>query len=263
MDPEAKKLAEGRLFWVSLTIFGAMFSTGLFFIFEHVSVPGILCTAGGLMGLVFLVRDHFKKVPVRENVLILCAVLTWLAIGYDYYDRHHSDALPVGDLQTFDAGPCHGMKAETGPSHGLFTNFNNVYKRCEQLPTGRSVVIVQLLGGHNYSELMVRGVTPKDFVGNSIRLSIHWFAEYYPNPDLSKKIVDWRISHACGTVDLNFAAEMQDSAPLGGHVLTASELTLGVVCRPHEQYSFMLTRGGANDTLPALVNVSEVEVDMR
>jgi hypothetical protein len=132
------------------------------------------------------------------------------------------------------------------------------------LSDGRSVTVVQLFGGHNYSEFRLRGLTPPDFIGNTVRITIQWFPEYFAAiPDPKGRIVDWRISQACGKEDLRGSASTEQPAPEGGHVLTSTEFITGTVCRPREVYSVMIGRAGTNGTLPVSVSVVEVRVDFR
>src|SRR5215472_10772254 len=73
------------MFWLGMTILGA----GLYFVFE------VDKRAGGvafiLLGLIVsgysVYRHHYPDAPKRPW-LALGIVLTWIAIGYDFYDRH-------------------------------------------------------------------------------------------------------------------------------------------------------------------------------
>jgi hypothetical protein len=95
MPGDRSPTSDEKLFWVAITIFGGAFATGLFFVIEQAHVlGGIIVALFGLIGLVFLIRDRCKKIPVRLPLVIVAAAMVWLAIGYDYYDRHRSKVGP-------------------------------------------------------------------------------------------------------------------------------------------------------------------------
>jgi len=85
----AKKLsADTRLFWVGLTIWGGIFATGLYVAAERYLAVGIVLALVGLLGMLFLIRDHKKRLPMKIGFLVAVAVVTWGTLAYDYYDRH-------------------------------------------------------------------------------------------------------------------------------------------------------------------------------
>jgi hypothetical protein len=80
-------------FWFGITVFG----TGLFGWMEGGErMPyAIALTALGFAMTVYSVIAHHKEVWPRLPVWIGLLVITWVAIGYDYYDRHHAPNNPV------------------------------------------------------------------------------------------------------------------------------------------------------------------------
>jgi hypothetical protein len=78
-----------RLFWVLLTVFGALFANGLFFVFgsEHFGafLAGAVTGTVGLIGLIVLKRDRIKKIPIRLPLLIVGISSVSLLIGYIPY----------------------------------------------------------------------------------------------------------------------------------------------------------------------------------
>ena len=186
-----------------------------------------------------------------------------IAIGYGAYDRHRTDTLPTGDVQTFDAGPCRGVKPVAAPNRGVFKNLNNAPRQCEQLPTRRFGNAVQL-PSNGYAEFSVSGMTPADFAGNSTRIAIRWFAEY-SKVDPVGKLVDWRISVACGADEFGYAFQVNTPVFMGAHLTNSSEVQLGKACKANEQYSIMIGRNAISsvDTIQNIVKVYEVEIDMR
>jgi hypothetical protein len=77
-------MEQERLFWVLLTIFGTVFATGLFVIFENFRW-GLIEVIFGLVGLIWLVRDHLVSlsvVPVKTPLLILACVGVSIFIGH-------------------------------------------------------------------------------------------------------------------------------------------------------------------------------------
>lgn len=84
MADEIEELPQTRLFWVLLTIFGALFATGPFIFFQSIGW-GIFYTGVGLGGLVVLVRDRLrfakerargvvKRLPIRSSLLVTAAL---------------------------------------------------------------------------------------------------------------------------------------------------------------------------------------------
>src|SRR6266550_3454220 len=81
------------LFWVGITVFG----TGLFFLVEGGNrMPlAVTFTIIGLAAIAYSVYSHHQpdaktRLPIWASLLLL----TWLAIGYDYYDRHTAVRYP-------------------------------------------------------------------------------------------------------------------------------------------------------------------------
>lgn len=85
MDESQEQLPQTRQFWVWLTIFGSMFATGLFIIFQSLGW-GIFDTVVGLVGLIVLIRDRFIKtftgIPFRTPLFILACVAISVSVGH-------------------------------------------------------------------------------------------------------------------------------------------------------------------------------------
>jgi hypothetical protein len=73
-----------RVFWVFLTIFGSIFATGIFIILENFWW-GLFEALFGLVGLVWLIRDHFFQtisvVPVRTPLLFFLSIGVSIFVG--------------------------------------------------------------------------------------------------------------------------------------------------------------------------------------
>jgi hypothetical protein len=84
--------AEGRLFWVLITILGAAVGTGLFvwIVEENHRLLGASVTIISTLLLLALAREQFKKMLTRTGVAMLAAVLTWLLFAYVIYDHYHT-----------------------------------------------------------------------------------------------------------------------------------------------------------------------------
>jgi hypothetical protein len=93
-EQEQDTLLQTRLFWVLLTIFGSMFATGLFVIFQTLGW-GLFYTIAGLLGMLILVRDRvsvdvlkvarvlsFPRVPIRTPVLVLASAVISIFVGH-------------------------------------------------------------------------------------------------------------------------------------------------------------------------------------
>jgi len=77
-------MEQERLFWVLLTIFGSVFATGLFVILERFWW-GLFEIILGLVGLVWLIRDHLISVsaaPIKTPLLILACVGVSIFVGH-------------------------------------------------------------------------------------------------------------------------------------------------------------------------------------
>ncbi len=75
-------------FWVGLTVFG----TGLFFCFDWDSnrlLWAVGLTVIGAAGVVYSVWRHHQPSDRKLPLWSLLLAVTWLAIGYDFYDRQH------------------------------------------------------------------------------------------------------------------------------------------------------------------------------
>jgi len=85
--------AEERGFWVAITIFGALFANGLFFVFgsDH-TIGGAVSGGIGLVGLVWLIRDHIRHVPVRKPLLVVGVISVSLLVGYIPYAVYSMNA---------------------------------------------------------------------------------------------------------------------------------------------------------------------------
>jgi hypothetical protein len=85
MDNGQEKLPQTRQFWVWLTIFGSMFATGLFIIFQSLGW-GIFHTVVGLAGLSVLIRDRFIKtftgIRFRTPLFISACVAVSISVGH-------------------------------------------------------------------------------------------------------------------------------------------------------------------------------------
>jgi hypothetical protein len=84
MAETTENIPQTRLFWVLVTIFGGIFTTGVTMV---VLSPwwGTLYIVIGLLGFGVLVRDRVRAVPVRMPLLILASVMSSLFIGYLSY----------------------------------------------------------------------------------------------------------------------------------------------------------------------------------
>lgn len=93
MEPEKEELPQTRLFWVALTIFGSMFATGLFIVFQNLGW-GLFDTIAGFLGLIVLVRDRgnmdflrttklpkLPGIPVRTVLLTLASAAISIFVG--------------------------------------------------------------------------------------------------------------------------------------------------------------------------------------
>ncbi len=80
---EEDKLPQTRLFWVLLTIFGSLFATGLFIIFQSLWW-GILDTLFGFLGLIVLIRDRITvpQVAVRTPLLVIAVTAVSVFVGH-------------------------------------------------------------------------------------------------------------------------------------------------------------------------------------
>lgn len=70
------------LFWVSITVFG----TGLYFIPDHKMLAAALIVVG-LIGAVYSIYIHHRPDARRPPSWVLLMAITWVALGYSYYDR--------------------------------------------------------------------------------------------------------------------------------------------------------------------------------
>jgi hypothetical protein len=87
------------LFWCGITVFG----TGLFFLVEGDGSRMVIAIGLTLLGLIVLgysVYSHHKPGSYKMPVWIAVLVLTWAAVGYDYYDRHQLEIGPLLNTAT-------------------------------------------------------------------------------------------------------------------------------------------------------------------
>ncbi|HTU43831.1 MAG TPA: hypothetical protein VMF91_02125 [Bryobacteraceae bacterium] len=115
-------------FWFGITVFG----TGLFGLMEGGNrMPyAIALTVIGLIVTAYSVVAHHKpevlpKIPIWIGLL----ALTWAAVGFDYYDRHHVDYSKWSDIDKLERVPSRVFKDETVVLDGKFflqPTFENV-----------------------------------------------------------------------------------------------------------------------------------------
>jgi hypothetical protein len=92
--PERQELPQDRLFWVLLTIFGSMFATGSFIVFQNLGW-GLFELIAGFSGLVVLVRDRanvnflrttkipkLPGIPLRTLLLALASAAISIFVGH-------------------------------------------------------------------------------------------------------------------------------------------------------------------------------------
>lgn len=99
MGEERKELPQDRWFWVWLSIFSILLGTSPFVDWDTHFWRGVLCSIGGLAGLLVLVRDRLrasiKKLPLLMVLKVFAvAVLSTVVgqlIGYDLYVRRHPE----------------------------------------------------------------------------------------------------------------------------------------------------------------------------
>jgi hypothetical protein len=82
------------VFWLGLTIFGV----GLTALVDggHALSSVVLMTIG-LAAVGYSIVLHYKPQLPRLRIWVLLLAVTWCAIGYDFYDRHHTVPLPEFD----------------------------------------------------------------------------------------------------------------------------------------------------------------------
>jgi hypothetical protein len=91
MRANEKLSADTRLFWVGLAIWGAIFGVGPFIALEAHLMVGIVLTIIGLIGLLFLIRDHMRNKQVKFGLLLGVAIVTWGLLSYVIYDHYTSN----------------------------------------------------------------------------------------------------------------------------------------------------------------------------
>lgn len=95
MAGDFDELPQTRLFWVLLTIFGALFATGPFIFFQSIGW-GAFYTLVGLGGLIVLIRDRLRfateraqgvvrSVPVRASLMGVAVIGISILIGQMVY----------------------------------------------------------------------------------------------------------------------------------------------------------------------------------
>ena len=80
MSPEEKRL------YVGLAIFGTFAGGGVFVVTEH-PIWGSVLLVGGAVGFIYGLWEGVRM-PNRSLLWTVVLILTWSAIGYDWYDRH-------------------------------------------------------------------------------------------------------------------------------------------------------------------------------
>lgn len=82
------------VFWLGVTVFGV----GLTTLIEggHV-LSAVSLTIIGAVAVVYSVVLHYEPQLPRLPIWVVLLAVTWCAIGYDFYDRHHTVLLPEFD----------------------------------------------------------------------------------------------------------------------------------------------------------------------
>jgi hypothetical protein len=74
-----------RVFWVLLTIFGSIFATGLFLLVEKFWW-GLVEIVFGLIGMIWLIRDHFFQaigiLPIKTPIVFLVCIGVSIFVGH-------------------------------------------------------------------------------------------------------------------------------------------------------------------------------------
>jgi hypothetical protein len=83
MTPEERRL------YVGLAIFGTLAGGGVYVVIDH-ALWGVILIGLGLLGFVYGLWEG-RAVANRNWPWLLALALTWVAIGYDYYDRHRTE----------------------------------------------------------------------------------------------------------------------------------------------------------------------------
>jgi hypothetical protein len=84
MGPEEKR------FFVGISVFATLFGIGGYVVFQH-AVWGWAFIIAGLGGFLVDVIERARASRVTSSgVWAMALILTWGAIGYDIYERHHS-----------------------------------------------------------------------------------------------------------------------------------------------------------------------------
>jgi sulfatase modifying factor 1 len=85
--------SDEKVFWVAITVFGALFANGLFFVVGSDHVFGGTVSGGlGLVVLIWLIRDRIKQMPVRTPLLIVGASAVSILLGYVPYALYSANA---------------------------------------------------------------------------------------------------------------------------------------------------------------------------
>ena len=79
----------GRLADEGQNIFVAMAGAGFFVVFEH-PFWGTVLMLGGAVGLLYSIKERLRKPTSSSAVWLTALLITWAAIGYDYYDRRQA-----------------------------------------------------------------------------------------------------------------------------------------------------------------------------
>jgi hypothetical protein len=143
------------LFWIALTLFGS----GTIVIFEDHVLWGSIMIFVGVIGMAYCLREHWKdRVHGKVRFLLSATLLllTWAAVGYDYYDRHR----PIGLWGTFDLEKWNRYQKKE-VAHKTFTNENVVLD-------GKSFLDCTF----ENATLTYNGTAPFNFEGNAAKGSV-------------------------------------------------------------------------------------------
>jgi hypothetical protein len=155
-------------FWVGITIFG----TGLFGVMEGGDrMPyAIALMIIGVLGTMYSVVSHYKPQMPKFPVWVILLLVTWVALGYDIYDRSQSTGnydtpkVQWGCKPSANTGPrfetnCFATTDKPVP-HGLSTNLHCNHELLSGAPDD----------GSQYGRETDYGLDPRD----SMRLYFHF-----------------------------------------------------------------------------------------
>lgn len=84
MTETGEDIPPTKQFWVLLTVFGGLFTSGVAILLAS-PLWGSACILAGMLGLGVLVWDRKKAIPVRTPLLVLASLMGSLFIGYSSY----------------------------------------------------------------------------------------------------------------------------------------------------------------------------------